>query len=208
MNVMEIILIVDETSHTKPQVSTGWHTGDGEKVRITKVIRVYPLETMNVSTKLRAKLRCTFWPAGGATWKSRHHPRDQTFLAIHPILVEMIQSGPKWRSNQLISIQRVLTLVWLKQIVPHEIINNGRHSGSDGVECTPHVLRLRPDCSSPGFRSDLWPFAACRLSQPVSCHISSCPICHEKAKTNRFITLNSMETRLSDWDTLYAKVGF
>lgn len=88
--------------------------------------------------------------------------------------------------------------MWLKQIVPHEIINNGRHSGSDGVECTPHVLRLRPDCSSPGFRSDLWPFAACRLSQPVSCHISSCPICHEKAKTNRFITLNSMETRLSE----------
>lgn len=47
-SVMEIIVIVVETSHTKPQVSTGWHTGDGEKVRITKVIRVYPLETMNV----------------------------------------------------------------------------------------------------------------------------------------------------------------
>lgn len=47
-SVMEIIVIVVETSHTKPQVSTGWHTGDGEKVRITKVTRVYPLETMNV----------------------------------------------------------------------------------------------------------------------------------------------------------------
>lgn len=30
------------------------------------------------------------------------------------------------------------------------------------VECTSHVQRLGPRCSSPDFESDLWPFAPCR----------------------------------------------
>lgn len=93
----------------------------------------------------------------GATFKFLTYFTNDTFKGIKNILYVYY-----------LYIKVELQKHWFFTLIKSVCSEEGFHRKTRGarvaqlVECTSHVQRLGPRCSSPDFESDLWPFAPCR----------------------------------------------